>query len=84
MPPLEESLNTRLFDRVGKQVLLTQAGRVLLPQANRIIALFADTERQVRNCPGRSAVPCTWPPPTTSACTGWSRYWKRSSHAMAM
>ena len=35
---LEDSLGTRLFDRLGRQVLLTEAGRVLLPRARQMLA----------------------------------------------
>lgn len=35
---LEATLEARLFDRVGRQVLLTEAGRVLLPRARRLLA----------------------------------------------
>lgn len=35
---LEESLQTSLFNRVGRQVLLTQAGQRLLPHARQILA----------------------------------------------
>lgn len=35
---LEDTLGTHLFDRVGRQVLLTQAGVNLLPHARRILA----------------------------------------------
>lgn len=35
---LEEQLSVLLFDRVGRQVLLTQAGQHLLPHARRILA----------------------------------------------
>ena len=35
---LEAQLETRLFDRIGRQVLLTEAGRVLLPRARRLLA----------------------------------------------
>ncbi len=33
---LESSIGTRLFDRIGRQVQLTEAGRVLLPRARAI------------------------------------------------
>ena len=36
---LEADLGTRLFDRRGRQVQLTDAGRTLLPYATRILAL---------------------------------------------
>lgn len=35
---LEDQLSVLLFDRVGRQVLLTQAGQHLLPHARRILA----------------------------------------------
>ena len=35
---LEESLQVRLFDRLGRQVLLTEAGRLLLPRARQMLA----------------------------------------------
>ena len=35
---LEASLDARLFDRLGRQVLLTEAGRMLLPRAKHMLA----------------------------------------------
>ena len=35
---LEASLDARLFDRLGRQVLLTEAGRLLLPRAKQMLA----------------------------------------------
>jgi len=46
---LEQDLAVQLFDRVGKRVLLTQAGQVLVPQARQMLAMLADTEKQLRN-----------------------------------
>ncbi len=46
---LEQDLAVQLFDRVGKRVLLTQAGNVLVPQAQQMLAMLADTEKQLRN-----------------------------------
>lgn len=42
---LEQQLDTLLFDRVGRQVSLTQAGRTLLPHAQQILAIM-DNARQ--------------------------------------
>ena len=42
---LEHELGRRLFDRVGRQVAQTEAGRALLPRARRILAELDDTRR---------------------------------------
>jgi DNA-binding transcriptional LysR family regulator len=46
---LEQDLGVQLFDRVGKRVYLTQAGKVLVPQAQQMLAMLSDTEKQLRN-----------------------------------
>ena len=46
---LEQRFGTRLFDRVGKQVHLTQAGAALMPQAQSMLNTLADTEKQLHN-----------------------------------
>jgi len=50
---LEEQLDTRVFDRIGRRIALTEAGRVLLPRARRILAELEDTERAVHDLSGR-------------------------------
>ncbi|MEJ2590690.1 MAG: LysR family transcriptional regulator [Candidatus Thiodiazotropha sp.] len=52
---LEEELATRLFDRAGRQVLLTEAGRHLLPRAERIIHELTDIRRELSNLSGEVA-----------------------------
>lgn len=42
---LEASLDARLFDRLGRQVLLTEAGQLLLPRAKQMLA-EADAARR--------------------------------------
>ena len=42
---LEQQLNVTLFDRLGRQLHLTEAGRALLPRARRILAEVAESER---------------------------------------
>lgn len=49
---LEEQLNVRLFDRLGRTVRLTEAGAVLLPSARRILAEVDDSRRALRNLSG--------------------------------
>ncbi len=50
---LEQTLEQPLFDRIGKQVQLTEAGALLLPQAQAILDAVAHTERTVRNLRGK-------------------------------
>ncbi|MFM8355248.1 MAG: LysR family transcriptional regulator, partial [Gammaproteobacteria bacterium] len=42
---LETTVRTRLFDRVGKQVYLTDAGQLLLPRASRLLQDAEDSRR---------------------------------------
>lgn len=52
---LEQLLNVRLFDRIGRQVELTAAGSLLLPQAKHILITLDDTSRQLSNLSGAVA-----------------------------
>jgi DNA-binding transcriptional LysR family regulator len=52
---LEEALSVRLFDRAGRQVLLTEAGRHLLPRAEQIIHELTDIRRELSNLSGEIA-----------------------------
>ena len=45
---LEEELGVLVFDRIGKRVSLTEAGRVLLPYARQILSLVEIAENEVR------------------------------------
>lgn len=49
---LESHLNHNLFDRLGKQVKLTEAGEALLPNAVKILQSVQDTERSIRELSG--------------------------------
>ena len=49
---LEQQLNVRLFDRLGREVGLTEAGRALLPRAYRILGELDDTRRALANLNG--------------------------------
>jgi DNA-binding transcriptional LysR family regulator len=50
---LEHELDTALFDRVGHRIILTEAGRALLPRARDILAAVDDSRRLVANLAGR-------------------------------
>jgi len=52
---LEQQLDTRLFDRIGRTVRLTHSGQILLTRANQILQQVEDTERAVRNLAGEVA-----------------------------
>ncbi|MBX3405961.1 MAG: LysR family transcriptional regulator [Phycisphaeraceae bacterium] len=45
---LEASLGARVFDRLGRGIALTDAGRALLPRARRILAEVRDAEANVQ------------------------------------
>ncbi len=50
---LEDSLGARLFDRIGRRVQLTEAGRELLPRARRLLDEMADIRRSIGNLSDR-------------------------------
>lgn len=50
---LEAELNTRLFDRIGRRISLTEAGHALLPRAERILEELEDSRRALTNLAGR-------------------------------
>jgi DNA-binding transcriptional LysR family regulator len=49
---LEEQLNTRLFDRIGRTVSLTVSGQHLLPKAKAILQAMDDTAGELTNLSG--------------------------------
>ncbi|MFK7975770.1 MAG: LysR family transcriptional regulator [Halioglobus sp.] len=52
---LEEQLDTPLFDRIGRTVSLTEAGKALLPHARTVELELAAAERSVRDLDGEVA-----------------------------
>ncbi len=46
---LEEDLGVRLFDRLGKRIVLTEAGELLAQYAQRMLDIEAETLAEVRN-----------------------------------
>ncbi|HEU5475304.1 MAG TPA: LysR family transcriptional regulator [Actinophytocola sp.] len=50
---LEHALDAELFERLGRRVALTDAGRALLPHAEAALAAVRDGERAVRDRAGR-------------------------------
>lgn len=49
---LEQAFDARLFDRLGRRTSLTEAGRLLLPRADDILAAVADARRRVADLTG--------------------------------
>ena len=49
---LETTLNTVLFDRIGRQIIMTEAGRTLLPRAQNILHELIDCQRALANLTG--------------------------------
>ena len=52
MAALEQRVGRRLFDRIGRQVLLTESGRVLLPYARRALQDIEDGRRALSHLSG--------------------------------
>lgn len=49
---LEDQLGVRLFDRIGRETRLTEAGQALLPRAYRIVNELEDARRALSNLSG--------------------------------
>lgn len=49
---LEEQLGCSVFDRIGRQVTLNEAGKVLLPRARKMMELVHDTKLEIINLSG--------------------------------
>lgn len=49
---LEDQVGTRLFDRIGRRVSLTEAGQLLLPRAREILVMVDDSRRALANLSG--------------------------------
>ncbi|WP_148255066.1 LysR family transcriptional regulator [Aidingimonas lacisalsi] len=49
---LEDQVGTRLFDRIGRHVALTEAGQLLLPRARQILMMVNDSQRALTNLSG--------------------------------
>lgn len=49
---LEGQIDARLFDRIGRHVSLTEAGRLLLPRARQILVMVDDSRRALGNLSG--------------------------------
>ncbi|HCO58955.1 MAG TPA: LysR family transcriptional regulator [Porticoccaceae bacterium] len=49
---LEDQLGCRLFDRIGRQINLTEAGAALLPRAQNLLQSLIDTRQHIRDLSG--------------------------------
>lgn len=74
---LEQELGAPLFERVSGQVVLSQAGRVLLPHAERALAAIQDAEQAVRALATKNAGPVTLAAVGTLASTHLTAVLKR-------
>lgn len=54
---LESQVEAPLFDRIGRDVALTEAGRTLLPYAERVLREIEDARREIGGLSGRIAGP---------------------------
>jgi len=54
---LESELDSRLFDRIGHRISLTESGRALLPRVRRILLEVEDCKRTISNLAGHVAGP---------------------------
>jgi len=52
---LESTLNCKLFDRIGRKTLLTEAGLALLPRAHHILTAIEDSHHAIHNLTGKIA-----------------------------
>ncbi len=52
MGQLERDLGSKLFEQLGKKVVLTEAGQLLVPHATRIIAAMDDARRAIDELQG--------------------------------
>ncbi len=52
---LESELDTRLFDRIGRTITLTESGHALLPRARHILLEVEDSRRVISNLSGKIA-----------------------------
>ncbi len=52
---LESELDTPLFDRIGRRVQLTEAGRALFARANQVLKDLDDIKRSITNIAGEVA-----------------------------
>jgi len=50
---LEKALSERLFDRIGRKIILTEAGRTILPKCKKILEMITDTEQSLNNLSGQ-------------------------------
>ena len=51
---LEDYYGIKLFDRIGKRLHITEAGKKFLQYATHIAGLFEDMEKEIRNSDDRN------------------------------
>ena len=84
---LEAELGVALFVRTGRRLQLTDAGRLLVPEAERTLAAAreaSDAVRRARTLTGGTASLGPSAPPTTCCCRGSSRTSRGSTPEVAV
>ena len=76
---LEDELGVRLFDRIGRKIILNDAGRMYYLQIDRILLLVGDATKQVRDLFERSANSVTLLLSAANFISGW--IWRRFHEA---
>lgn len=50
---MENAISTKLFDRIGKRIILTEAGTTILPKCRLILSTLDDTTKLIHNLSGQ-------------------------------
>ena len=56
---LESQLGIALFDRIGRRLNLTEAGRIFMPRAQAILQQLEESQRELRNLHAQVSGPLT-------------------------
>ena len=74
---MEEELNVRLFERIGKKVYLTDAGATLLHKINQLLELYDHLGQRITDT--QIKYPFESEPPLPSVISGFCRGYMRGA-----